>query len=449
MNGTRLNISTFKPQQKWIGYIGFLSLLLFTISVFSARGLNRPIEVLFILTILFSLKPICIYEKENKGLWIYLLILLSTFLIFVSNTLATITYPTLDVNHSSDSLDFVRMLFFVFVGWWVVKKPKTVWLLLTFLSIAFAVKVVSSNQFLIILSSLNFPRADFGFSNAQHSAAFSGSLLITYISLSPLILRIKKPYLKAFAGALTLALLSLALLATLTSQTRAVWLGFFIVAGIAIMPWLILFIGQKDPRIKIKLLLFFTFSLITLIVVASLSSTISKKVKYTTDHILQLSQLKIEDMPTTSIGIRLHQWNLALDLIKERPISGHGGGSAKYLISTSDMPKGAITSFGHFHNSYLELGVAHGVGATILFIFILSFLAYRLIKAYRDNNIGLEFFFWGISWIVFFGIINIFESYVGSRTGYVLMIIFGGIIYGVTSKPYSEITKRERIATQL
>jgi O-antigen ligase len=100
------------------------------------------------------------------------------------------------------------------------------------------------------------------------------------------------------------------------------------------------------------------------------------------------------------------------------------------------MPKGAIGNFGHFHKSYLELGVAYGLCATFIFMFMLGFLLYRVIKTYNDKQISAEFACLGTSWITFFTIINIFESYVMYRTGYFLFIIFGGIIYGITSKPY-------------
>ncbi len=437
-----MNTNPLKPQKKWIEYISLFSLLLFTISVFSARGFNRPIEAIFILSILFSLKPICFYEKRNNGLWIYLLIAISLLLVFISNGIATATYPNLEIRHSKDSLDYVRILFFVFVGWWVIKHPKIIWVLLVLFSVAFIVKIVFSHQFSMLLSS-DIPRLDFGFSNAQHSAAFAGSLLITCISLSPLILKIKNRQFKALACVLTFILLLITLVATLTSQTRAIWFGLFIVVSIAIIPWAILAIGKKSSHIKLKLAIFFAASFSTLLIFTSLNSTISSRVKFTAERVLHYSQLELKDIPPTSMGIRLHQWNLAINLIKKRPISGHGGGSAKYLISISNMPQAAITTFGHFHNSYLELGVGHGLGATFIFIFILGFLFHRLIKSYRDNHIGTEFFFWGISWIIFFGIINIFESYVGSRTGYVLFLIFGGIIYGITSKPYNE-TENQR-----
>jgi hypothetical protein len=69
-------------------------------------------------------------------------------------------------------------------------------------------------------------------------------------------------------------------------------------------------------------------------------------------------------------------------------------------------------------------------------MFMLGFLLYRVIKTYNDKQISAEFACLGTSWITFFTIINIFESYVMYRTGYFLFIIFGGIIYGITSKPY-------------
>lgn len=121
--------------------------------------------------------------------------------------------------------------------------------------------------------------------------------------------------------------------------------------------------------------------LVILLIIASSSESISSRVDNTVNYILHLSHLELKDIPTSSAGVRLHQWNLAIDLIKEKPILGHGGSTKKHLIKISNMPKQAMDDFGHFNNSYLELGVAYGLGAT--FIFILSFLLYRIIKAYK------------------------------------------------------------------
>jgi O-antigen ligase len=439
-----LNTSILKPQQKWIEYIGLLSILSFTISIFAERDINRIAEALFIISILFSLKSIYTYEKSNKGLWIYLLIIISFGFMLISNNIAMATYPALDLNHDQFSRRYLRLLFFVFIGWWVIKQPKIVWLLLACFSAAFTVKVIASGDLLKISSLSNFTRLEFGFSNAQHTAAFAGSLLITCISLSPLILKIQNRYVRVLVGAFTLTLLLIAFIVGLTSQTRAVWLGIFIVAGIAIMPWTILFIGRESPHIKLKLTMLYVTTLATFLIIASSSESISSRVNTSVNHILDLSHLELKDIPMSSAGIRLHQWNLAIDLIKQEPLSGYGGSTKKHLIKISNMPQKAIHGFGHFHNSYLELGVAYGLGATFIFIFVLGFLLYRLIKAYKNNQISSEFALWGVSWIIFFAIINIFESYVMYRTGYFLFIVFGGIIYGITSKPYTKTEKQQR-----
>jgi O-antigen ligase len=439
-----LNTSIIKPQQKWIEYIGLLSILSFTISIFADRDINRIAEALFIISILFSLKPIYTYEKSNKGLWIYLLIIISFGFMLISDNIAMATYPALDLNHDQFSRRYLRLFLFVFMGWWVIKQPKMIWLLLACFSAAFTIKVIASGDLLKISSLSNFTRLEFGFSNAQHTGAFAGSLLITCISLSPLILKIQSRYVKVLAGALTLTLLLIAFIVALTSQTRAVWLGVFIVAGIAIMPWAILFIGRESSHIKLKLTMLYATMLATLLIIASSSESVSSRVNTSVNHILDLSHLELKDIPMSSAGIRLHQWNLAIDLIKQEPLSGYGGSTKKHLIKISNMPQKAIHGFGHFHNSYLELGVAYGLGATFIFIFVLGFLLYRLIKAYKNNQISSEFALWGVSWIIFFAIINIFESYVMYRTGYFLFIVFGGIIYGITSKPYTKTEKQQR-----
>jgi O-antigen ligase len=433
-----LNTRIFKHQQKWIEYGGLFSILLFALSMFFGRDLNRIAEALLIISILFSLKSIYIYEKSNNGLWVYLLIIISACFMLISNNVAAATYPNLDINHYQFSRRYLRMLFFAFTGWWVIKQPKIIWLLLACFSAAFAVKVITSGDFLKISSFSNFPRLSFGFSNAQHVAAFAGSLLITCISLSPIILKIKNCYFKVFIGSLTLTLLLMTAIVVLTSQTRAVWLGTVIVAGIATLPWTILFIGEKTSHIKFKSTMLYATMITVFLIVTSSSELINSRINNTVNHTLHISQLELKNIPASSAGIRLHQWDLALDLIKEKPILGHGGSTKKHLIKISNMPEGAIGHFGHFHNSYLELGVAYGLGSSIAFIFTLGFLLFRTIKAYRNNHIGSELAFWGISWIIFFAVINMFESYVMYRTGYFLLIVFGGIIYGITSKPYNK-----------
>ena len=433
-----------KDQQQGFEYIGLFSILLFSISMFAGRDLNRIAEALLVISILVSLKSIYTYEKSNNGLWIYLLIIISFLFMFIANNTATAAYPNLDLNHDQFSRRYLRMYFFVFVGWWVIKQPKIIWLLLGCFSLAFIVRVIASGDFLKISSLYSFPRLEFDFSNAQHSAAFSGSLIITCISLSPVILKIKSHYRKILTGALILALLLITVIVTLASQTRAVWLAIFIVAGIAVLPWAQLFIGEGKSNLKFKLSICSAGLLIALLIIASLNQTIRSRVMHTANHVLHLSQLELKDIPVSSAGIRLHQWNLAFDLIKEKPFLGHGGATKKQLIKISNMPKKAIGSFGHFHNSYLELGVAYGLGASIIFIFILGFLLYRIVKAYSNNQISSAFACWGVSWIIFFVIINIFESYVMYRTGCFLFIIFGGIIYGISSKPNNKNSQQEK-----
>ena len=100
------------------------------------------------------------------------------------------------------------------------------------------------------------------------------------------------------------------------------------------------------------------------------------------------------------------------------------------------MPEAAITGFGHFHNSYLELAVAYGLGAPVVFIAILLFLLIRALKARKNGHLSIEFTCFSVSWVTFFFIVNLFESYVMYRTGYFLLMLLGGIIYGVTSKSY-------------
>jgi len=435
-----LNTDTFQLK-KGVEYIGLFSVVLFASTIFADRGLNRIAETLLILSVLLSLKALLTYEKSNKGLWIYLLIPIAFLFMTLVNHMAVISYPFLDLNHEQFSKRYLRLFYFAFIGWWIIKQPRLVWPLIACLSAAFIIEVVASGDiqklFQRLLSGKYLvPRFPFGFSNAQHSAVFAGSLLLFYLSISPKIITMTNKYYKITALIFTLAVLLSTVFVVLVNQTRAVWLGLLITSVIAVIPWILLLSEKSKYFSRNKIATFFCSLLIGIIFAMSFNTAISSRIESTAKDIVHLSTLEIKDIPTSSMGIRLHQWNLAFELIKEKPLLGYGGATKKHLIKISTMPEAAITRFGHFHNSYLELAVAYGLGAPVVFIAILLFLLIRALKARKNGHLSIEFTCFSVSWVTFFFIVNLFESYVMYRTGYFLLMLLGGIIYGVTSKSY-------------
>ena len=437
-----MNTDTFQLK-KGVEYIGLFSVVLFASTIFADRGLNRIAETLLILSVLLSLKTLLTYEKSNKGLWIYLLIPIAFLFMTLVNHMAVISYPFLDLNHEQFSKRYLRLFYFAFIGWWIIKQPKLVWPLIVCLSAAFIIEVVASGdiqkyfEFEVIPSRPHqVPRFSFGFSNAQHSAIFAGSLLLFYLSISPKIITMTNKYYKITAVIFILTVLLSTVFVALVSQTRAVWLGLLIASLIAVIPWILLLSEKSKYFSRSKITIFFCSLLIGIIFALSFNTAISSRIESTAKDIVHLSTLEIKDIPTSSTGIRLHQWNLALELIKEKPLLGYGGATKKHLIKISTMPEAAITGFGHFHNSYLELAVAYGLGAPVVFIAILLFLLIRALKARKNGHLSIEFTCFSVSWVTFFFIVNLFESYVMYRTGYFLLMLLGGIIYGVTSKSY-------------
>jgi O-antigen ligase len=432
---------SYQNSQRLILYLGVFSTLLFTVSITFDREVNRIAETLLVISILLSLKKIYSFEKTNSGLWIYLLIPAYLLFMEVINYSASNIYPDLDANHSRFSRHYSRLFLFLFFGWWIIQKPKLIFPIIILFTLAVLSQAATSNEFWNWKGYLNGYRMNFSFSNAQHTGAYAGSLVLLLLALLPKIADLNKVTHKIILTLFVLVSLITAIVICLYSQTRGIWLGLYFALPIMILPWFF----------KIKMLgaLSFTKGLTTYIIFAAFMflilsqfDLVNKRLNTAVKQIPTFLNNDIENIPNSSAGVRLKQWRLAVQLIKEKPLTGHGGATKELLIRQSSLPGPAKNAFGHFHNSYLELGVAYGIGGILLLLSVIGFLMQRLLLAIRANTISPTFGFFGFSWLVFFVVINIFESYAMFRTGYFLFTIFGGILYGLTA-PRSDNIQRE------
>ncbi|MDZ7851451.1 MAG: O-antigen ligase family protein [Halomonas sp.] len=70
----------------------------------------------------------------------------------------------------------------------------------------------------------------------------------------------------------------------------------------------------------------------------------------------------VENVPYTSIGIRINTWLAALEWIEQRPLVGWGGQARSLVIEhTPWLPPFVKENFGHPHNYLLEVWVAYGL----------------------------------------------------------------------------------------
>lgn len=98
---------------------------------------------------------------------------------------------------------------------------------------------------------------------------------------------------------------------------------------------------------------------------------------YTSTNFSSRIQMALQDiihyepgLSRSSLGMRLDWWNNSIDLIREKPLYGHGTGS--FAIKQLELIKGTKTKpTDNPHNEYLFIGVQLGLMGTALFLLLL------------------------------------------------------------------------------
>lgn len=132
-------------------------------------------------------------------------------------------------------------------------------------------------------------------------------------------------------------------------------------------------------------------------------------------------------MPQTSIGLRFHMWNFALEAWLAHPIFGLGL-SVGDLLLNNENPH--LQTFNQFHSGYIELLLRTGLAGVIFYIFA-GILVYRTLK--RALNAGIVpflLYLFLLDAFVIFALNNLSNSFIFFQHGWQYIVLFGGIAYG-------------------
>ncbi|OOE42789.1 hypothetical protein BZG06_12135 [Salinivibrio kushneri] len=276
---------------------------------------------------------------------------------------------------------------------------------------------------------LHTHRVDFGLKNAQYTSMLGG--VIAIISAFSFYLVDKSRWaLRAFFA--LSAVLGLAL--TLVSQSRQVWLALAIV--IALTPALMFIVGLIKG--KTKLLLGYAFVCVTLFAISQ-SDYIQNRALKESSVISSVVQGNLDNIPMTSVGVRLNSWLAAWDVFQKSPLVGLGENGIGYVISSSEklselkktVPM--YSNLSHLHSNHVETLVAYGLAGFALILFTYFQLARRCFS-YRDgagNNKALTFFC--IAFFIYWLTINAFETFNSRSLGVFAFVIISGCFYSLTS----------------
>jgi O-antigen ligase len=220
------------------------------------------------------------------------------------------------------------------------------------------------------------------------------------------------------------------------TQTRAAFLGLVTAFIVYLMISMYQFVRIKTANRNIKAVMTI---LAAIIIVGSISysfkENLTKRVFSEKSTITAITAGDWDNIPYTSIGIRVNTWLQALEWIAEKPLIGYGGKVRTNIIQQSTKhPDFVKKQYDHFHNSFIEIML--GSGSLGLFLFFTPVI-YSLKKAAELSQPTHYFALYGL---IIFLVMNLFESYLFFWMGpFMLTLVISPLFSSVLSKAHIQI----------
>ena len=409
--------------------VGVFSALLFVyIEIWYEGKLYNLPQNLMLLTFLISAWG---QRRQVKSDLVFKLLILAgviPWLLFGINAL--IDYDTA-IKYLSAS-DLLKLYLFLPLAWWTGGS----WLgARRMLAIAFLGLITAVALDPHLARSLHAlwsgHRIDFGIHNAQHGALFFGLVLL--FPLCSFMRREQDKPVPAWANALLLVAGLIGLAGLVGTQTRAAYVGLIACGVVA----LIQLVRQRKHSAQKRISM--AKGLLVFALVAGLLTWSAKQILYERGNIeISANQTlyegalsenstinlilsgNLEELPFTSLGLRVHSWVEASKWIAERPITGWGRKARTDVIRMADhFPPHIRTSFGHLHNGYLEILLGFGA-VGFVYLCVLWVVLLRRIKQAADTDL----YAFALYSSVFFLVLNLFESFFVKSSGEFAVTLF-------------------------
>ncbi|MFO7593044.1 MAG: O-antigen ligase family protein [Pseudomonadota bacterium] len=400
-----------------------------------ARAAESLLILLFFISVVNRGNATAVLLREPLFWLLVLWVLLQAYVYFQTAKL----FPEWQDGQVTVARHYSKVFMVLVLAWWMAGAVRTILLLYGLAFAGFVVGIIFSDELVADLQRIiAHVRVDFGYRNWEHLSVYSAFFfLVTVFFWRRLLALFQGNW--VWVGYLLLAgWLVVCLTGIIGSQTRATWLGLIVALGVASTGYIIRVwrrqkhAGEANRQSYIRygsvgVLLILVFA--ALVIKFDASGLVEKRLEREQGVVALLLEGRAEEVPYTSIGVRIQSWRRALEWIAERPVTGWGPKSAKPLIAQSDMPERIKEVIGHLHNSYIELAVAYGVVGIAFFMAILIILGYRAWWAWRRGLMPDDLFFFLGTFMIYWLIVNMFESYLMYSTGIYINALIGGAAY--------------------
>ena len=426
---------TPQEQPTWLIIIGIASIAVYA---FCRTGFDEIASVASIIATLTGFWGLYKYGRIVNSHVFFRFVWIAIFIQLISWGLSEYTTPEWAENYPK--LDkMTRWFVFIPLAWWVAQRQNAIWLIWGSAALGILVSPWTTGEGLSeIIRGIGGSRIDFGIRNAQHTALFFGSILIGLCCFT-------KPLYKCYKLSLipALLLISYCLLVIYINESRQAWLAL-IITLVALSFYLVLQRFKQSSRRKQLLLInFFILGLIAFGSFLVTNDKIVKRVMVDKETISAVAEMSFDDVPYSSFGIRFHSWMAASDFILKKPLFGWGhNGQSLVMEKTEWLPDWVKNGFGHLHNSYLEILVNYGLVGLFFYFSIWIIIGKMLFREINSGRVEKEFGYLFIAILLFWGVMNCFESYQNFWTG---VFYFNVFMTGIMAKIWHRKLKRDII----
>ncbi|WP_081711977.1 O-antigen ligase family protein [Halomonas sp. PBN3] len=331
-------------------------------------------------------------------------------------------------------LDRLAKLFiFISVAWWLggsTRHTLLVWLLalVGLLITPFSL----GNGIQEWVDGFQGQRVGFGVRNLQHGSMLFGVAFLGLVCFAKRIV-CRAGRLSSWRFVIWLSVLIVCAVSLVIGQTRAVWLALLCALPVAGALWFFINVSRGRFRYvggKRLALVGVAAVLVVTTLILTFQDTLMKRVYTESGVVTELMSGDIDNVPYSSIGIRIHSWRAAFEWIAERPVFGWGSkGRSLVMEQTPWLPQDIKDQFGHLHNFMIEIWVAYGLLGVLLILTLMFWVGRGSWLAWRGGVMPSDIALFGTAFFIYWVVVNQFESYNSFWTGvYVHNLIVGGLV---------------------
>lgn len=343
-------------------------------------------------------------------------------------------------------LDRLAKLFiFIAVAWWLGGSTRNTLWLWGLAAVTYVAATLVHGGLQDWVNGLAGQRVGFGIRNLQHGSMMYGVVLLGLVILAPRVLRSSRW--RGLRAGLWLGSSLISLTAVLIGQTRAVWLALSLALPLALVVWLAYqWARQGGVSLRALGLIGAAGLLLAGAAAMALHEPLTKRLAAESEVIERIADGQLDEIPYTSIGIRINTWRAAAEWIAERPWVGWGGEGRSLVIEhTPWLPKFVKEHFGHLHNFMLEVWVAYGLLGVAVMLGLVAWIVQGCWRSWRAGVLPGDLALFGAAFFIYWVVVNQFESYNSFWTGvYVHNLVLGGLVTHIWRWQREQAAARER-----